>query len=181
MEIILAIVVVAAVIFFGALISMGNERQRRAIDNLREQIVLWAVQDLKVKRERLARDVRVDDPIGWLNKVVSRVYGHRPNLQVVEAFSEPRVLVCSTGDGMNQVLFSPISPDEIRRLLHGHRNRLSKYTDGNPLLTLPRKINAYEFNGLNSGFLFDLELPLTWKHLTNQEIDQMERVWMYIV
>lgn len=43
MEIILAIVVAAAVVFFGALISMGNERQRRAIDELREQVVMWAV------------------------------------------------------------------------------------------------------------------------------------------
>ena len=38
MEIILAIVVASAVIFFGALISMGNERQRKSIDNLRDQL-----------------------------------------------------------------------------------------------------------------------------------------------
>lgn len=63
MEIILAIVVGAAVIFFGALISIGNERQRRAIDALREQTVLWAMQDLRIKRERLAREVRIDDPL----------------------------------------------------------------------------------------------------------------------
>ena len=31
MEIILAIVVASAVIFFGALISMGNERQKEAV------------------------------------------------------------------------------------------------------------------------------------------------------
>ena len=64
MEIILAIVVGVAVIFFGALISAGNERQRKAIDGLREQVVLWAMQDLRLKRERLARDVHVDDPLG---------------------------------------------------------------------------------------------------------------------
>jgi len=68
MELVLAIVVVVAVIFFGALISMGNERQRKAIDELREQTALWAMQDLRIKRERLARDVRVDDPLSWLNK-----------------------------------------------------------------------------------------------------------------
>lgn len=68
MEIILAIVVGVAVIFCGALISMGNERQRRAIDDLREQVVRWAIQDLRIKHERLARDVRIDDPLDWLNK-----------------------------------------------------------------------------------------------------------------
>ena len=60
MEIILAIVVGVAVIIFGALISMGNERQRKAIDSLREQVVLWAMQDLRIKREGLARDVHVE-------------------------------------------------------------------------------------------------------------------------
>jgi len=75
MEIILAIVVATAVIFFGALISMGNERQRRAIDDLREQTVLWAMQDLRIKREKLARDVRIDDPIGWLNRITVKSVG----------------------------------------------------------------------------------------------------------
>ncbi len=61
MEIILAIVVASAVNFFGALISMSNERQKRAIDSLREQAVNWAVQDIKIKRERLAQTVQVPD------------------------------------------------------------------------------------------------------------------------
>lgn len=54
MEMILALVVVIAVIIFGALISMGNERQRRALDGIREQTALWASQDLRLKREKLA-------------------------------------------------------------------------------------------------------------------------------
>ena len=37
LDILFALAVLAAVIIFGALISMGNERQRRAIDGLREQ------------------------------------------------------------------------------------------------------------------------------------------------
>ena len=108
-EIILALVVAVAVIFFGALSSVGNERQRKAIDALREQVVFWAMQDLRIKRERLARDVRVDDP----------------------------------------------------------------------LLALRRKIEAYEVSVLNSNILFDLELPLVWKSLTQQETGAMERLWMY--
>ena len=115
MEIVLAIVVVIAVIFFGALISMGNERQRKAIDELREQTVLWAIQDLHIKRERLAREVRVDDPLGWLNRMTSKVCGYDLNLQVVEAIDEPRALICVTGDG-SKVVFSPLSPGEIRRM-----------------------------------------------------------------
>lgn len=86
MEITLAIVVASAVIFFGALISMGNERQRNAIDNLRDHISLWIMQDLRIKRERLAIDVSVDDPLGWINKIATKVCGIELNLHVMETF-----------------------------------------------------------------------------------------------
>lgn len=69
MELILAVTMIAAVIFFGALISAGNERQRKVIDCLPERAVLWTRQDLRVRRERLAHDIRLDDPFGGLNKV----------------------------------------------------------------------------------------------------------------
>ena len=89
MEMVLALAVVVAVIIFGALISVGNERQRKAIDGLREQIVLWAMQDLRIKRERLAREVQVDDPLGWLNQVAAKACGHNLSLQVLEAARRP--------------------------------------------------------------------------------------------
>ena len=50
----MALVVVIAVLIFGALISLRNELQRKAIEGLREQAALWAVQDIKIKREKLA-------------------------------------------------------------------------------------------------------------------------------
>lgn len=179
MEIILAVVVAAAVIFFGALISAGNERQRRAIDNLREQVVQWAVQDLRIKRERLARDVRVDDPLQWLNKVAARVLGYELNLQVVECFENPRVLVCATGEEGRTVILTPLTPDDIRAIKRTNQNRLSQYPAQNPLLSLPRHVRAQECSVLNCGLLFDLELPLAWKQLTGQDAGNMERLWIY--
>lgn len=178
-EIILALVVAVAVIFFGALSSAGNERQRKAIDALREQVVFWAVQDLRIKRERLARDVRVDDPLRWLNNLIAKICGYDINLQVNDVFDEPRALVCVTGDGGHKVVFSPLSPSEIRQINRNRRSRLSQYGDQHPLLSLPRQITAYEFSVLNSNILFDLELPLALRSLTNQETLQMERLWMY--
>jgi hypothetical protein len=181
MEIILAIVVASAVIFFGALISMGNERQRKAIDGLREQVVLWAMQDLRIKRERLARDVHVENPLGWLNKVAARVCGYDLNLQVIEVHENPRVLICTAEDSSVRVVFSPHSPSEIRVMKHAKHNRLSQYTDRNPLLSLPRDVTAFECSVLNNGFLFDLELPLAWKGLTGNNVDEMGLMWMYII
>ncbi len=181
MEIILAIVVGVAVIFFGALISMGNERQRKAIDSLREQIIQWAMQDLRIKRERLAREVRVDDPLGWINKIATKVLGCDLNLQVIEVFKEPCVLICASEGDNRKFLFSPLSPSEIYKVNHDRRNRLSQYTDSNPLIDLPRKVKSYEFSVLNGDILFDLELPIAWKGLTNQGCNTMERLWMYVM
>lgn len=39
--------------------SAENERQRKAIDGLREQVVLWVVQDLRVKCEKPARNAEM--------------------------------------------------------------------------------------------------------------------------
>jgi hypothetical protein len=181
MEIVLAFAVVIAVIFFGALISMGNERQRKAIDELREKTVLWAMQDLRIKRERLARDVRVDDPLGWLNKVVMKACGYDLNLQVVEAFDQPRALICTSADGSYKVVFSPLSPGKIGAINRNRKSRLSQFSDSNPLLSLPHGIEVHEFSVLNSGILFDLELPLAWNDLTGQGVEKMERMWMFVI
>lgn len=179
MELILAIVVAAAVIFFGALISIGNERQRKAIDALREQTELWAVQDLRIKRERLVREVRVDDPLAWLNQVVTKVSGLVMNLQSVEFLEEANTLLCMSGDHETRIFVSPFSPKEIQRIKRERRSRLSQFDKNNPLLFLSRMTIAYEFSVLNAGILFDLELQLAWKGLTGREIDQHEKLWMY--
>ena len=180
MEIMLAIVVGIAVIFFGALISIGNERQRKAIDTLREQVVLWAMQDLRIKRAGLARDVHVEDPLGWLNKVAAKVFGYDLNLQVIETFENPHALICTTGDCGEKIVFTPYSPGEIQAIKRAKHNRLSQYADRNPLLSLPRNVTAFECSVLSNGFLFDLELPLVWKGLTGNNVDEMSVIWMYM-
>ncbi len=180
MEIILAIVVASAVIFFGALISMGNERQRKAIDGLREQVVLWAVQDLKIKRKHLEQMVQVPDPLGWFNQTASRVCAYDLKLQVLEVVEEPQSLICVSGDGDLKVIFSPLSPLDIHRIKNGRQSRLSQFAGQNPLLHLPKSVNIHELSPLNSGHLFDLEMALAWKSLTNQSITNTERIWMYL-
>lgn len=179
MEIILAIVVAVAVIFFGALISMGNERQRRAIDGLREQVVQWAIQDLKIKQEHLAQTVQVLDPLGWLNKTVSKISGYDMKLQVLKVFEEPQALMCSSSDGSTRVIFSLLSPADLHRVTRGKQNRLSQFAEQHPLLLLPRNVDIQELSVLSVGLLFDLELSLTWKALTGFDLKTATRIWMY--
>ncbi len=181
MEILLAIVVASAVIFFGALISMGNERQRNAIDGVREQVVLWAVQDLKIKREHLAQTVQVPDPVDWLNKTAAKACGYDLKLQVLETFPEPQSLLCASGDGNAKVLFSPFSPTNLRRIKGGRQNRLSQFAGYNPLLHLPKDVSVHELSILNAGQLFDLEFSLAWKALTKINLDSFNSLWIYII
>lgn len=180
MEIILAIVVASAVIFFGALISMGNERQRRAIDDLREQVALWARQDLGIKRERLTQNVQVEDPLEWFNNIVLRACGINMNLHMMESFDELPSIFFSSEDRKNHVLFSPISPKEIHSIKHGKRSKLLKYATRNPLLSLPRGLTIYEFSVLNGGVAFDLELSMAWRGLTNQKLGKIDHIWIYM-
>ena len=53
-ETIMFLSVLAAVLFFGVLISIGNERQRKAIDGIREQAARWAETDIRLKRAKHA-------------------------------------------------------------------------------------------------------------------------------
>jgi hypothetical protein len=178
MEIILAIVVASAVIFFGALISMGNERQRKAIDGLREQVVLWAEQDLKIKREGLAQDVQVDDPVRWLNEVSRKAAGRNLDLHFVEFFDEPQAILCQTSGSGTMIIFSPSSPKDARRLMSAGKGKLDSLSR-HPLHQFSTRWVVQEMSVLNAGILFDIELALAWKALTGQEIVPSDRLWMY--
>lgn len=118
------------------------------------------MQDLRIKRERLARDVRVDDPIAWLSQLLGKVCNFEGSLQVVEAFDEPRALVCVSISGVEKIIFAPTSPVSIHRMMSKKRSRISQYVDRNPLFALPRNVSIHEISVLNGGILFDLELPL---------------------
>ena len=178
MEMILASVVMIAVIIFGALISMGNERQRRALDGIREQTALWASQDLRLKREKLAREVKVEDPLKWLNTVVTKACGESLDLTVTEVFDTPQTLVCMDKNS-RRVVVSLASPGEIRRVKRERKNKLLGVSNGHPLLNLPQRVEQVEISILNGGILFDLELPVGWEMLSGGKITSIDKVWVY--
>ncbi len=167
MDAIFAILVLGAVIFFGALISAGNERQRKAIDGIREQAAQWAMQDLRLKREHLAREVKVDDPVAWINRVVAKAVGEDLGLVVTEVLENPQALVCADTDG-KRVILSILSIKEINRLTQQPKGRLAKISDIHPLKNLPRNFEFTEISILNAGIVFDLELAIAWKLITGQ-------------
>ena len=157
---------------------MGNERQRRALDGIREQTALWASQDLRLKREKLAREVKVDDPLKWLNLVVTRACGESLDLTVTEVFDKPQTLVCMD-ENSKRVTISLASPTDIRRMKRVRKNKLIGMSNGHPLLNLPQKIEQVEISILNGGILFDLELPIAWEMLSGMKITGIGKVWAY--
>ncbi|HKJ39846.1 MAG TPA: hypothetical protein VJ972_13795 [Anaerolineales bacterium] len=181
MEILLAIVVAIAVIFFGALISIGNDRQRRAIDNLREQIVFWATRDLHIKREKLVQDVRVDEPLEWLCSLASRVSGRNLDLDVLRFVEGSNLLVCVDKNNGHKYVFSPNSLKDIKRSQKAGRNRLSRQLSVESEFMLPKNAPAYEMSVFNAGILFDLELAIAWRKITEKGLVGCDVLWMFVI
>ncbi len=179
MDAVFAILVLGAVIFFGALISAGNERQRKALEGIREQAAQWAMQDLRLKREKLAREVKVDDPVVWLNRVVAKVYGENLGLIVTEVFDNPQALVCTAKDG-RKVVLSPASLGDARRLKRDRKSKLSRIGNNHPLMNLHSDLDSIEISILNSDVLFDLELPLAWRLISGVDVYQVDKLWVYV-
>ncbi len=177
MDAVFAILVMGAVIFFGALISAGNERQRKSLEGIREQSAQWAMQDLRLKREKLAREVKVDDPIAWLNQVVAKACGEYLDLTVTEVFDNPQTLVCITKDG-RKVIFTPASPEDIHHLKLMRKNKLSRLDKVHPLQERSA-LQALKLSILNSGVCFDLELPIAWAGISGKML-VIDYLWLYM-
>lgn len=179
MEIILAIVVTSAVIFFGALISMGNERQRKAIDNLREQVILWARQDLSIKRKSLTQSIKIENPQSWLNEIVTRACEYDFGIKIIEVYDEPPAVFCAPENGVEKMIFSPLSPSDIRGLKKTKGNRLRRFIGEHPLFSLPRNVKIHELTILNAGTFFDMEVEHVWTEITGSKLQSNDRLWMY--
>jgi len=76
MDFALALLLVAGFAFLGALITLGNARQARAIRALEEAWRDWAEADLLLKRERERRNLLPpSDPDAYLNRIAASLAG----------------------------------------------------------------------------------------------------------
>jgi hypothetical protein len=180
-DVLFALSVLAAVIFFGALISVGNERQRKAIDGIREQAGHWAEQDLRLKRARAMRDVRIPDARQWFTGVVSRLLGTSPQVLALNPWEENdlKALVCPCQDGRKLVV-TPVPPLHfIHAVRVNGRSRLAKAEVG-LLGNRPQRVPVYEMNLVTCGPFFDLEAKLAWQQVCGSPLDA-ERLYLFEV
>ena len=176
-----ALPVFLAVVVFGALIVVGNERQKRELAGIRKVEEQWAEQDLRIKRGKLAREIKIEDPIAWLNAAVSKALSVPVSLTAKEVLTNPDAVAFLDSESGRRFIFTLLPPDHLRKLAKKRKSsRASRLNAVHPLLPARRGTEVIELNMLNAGPLLDLELPQAWHHLTGQ-VTTDERLWMYLL
>lgn len=180
-DLFLAVVVLAAVIAFGALISVGNERQRRAIDALHQAYKQWAVQDLRLKRGTVSTQIRIENLTAWLTKTTSLAFGRKSMVMDYQLHNTPVSTVEFHDAEVGTTIVCTLeSPDVLLPILRKKRQVLRGELRSNPLYLVGRKTPAVELSMLNAGAMFDIELPIAWHTLTGQ-VTEADILWAYFL
>jgi hypothetical protein len=166
MEMILRTAVIFAVLLLGALISAANERQRKAIDGLREQVEAWAEQDIRIKREKLARQVVVNEPLAWLEKTAAAALGSAPKLVTVMPWQKDDMtaIVALCKDG-RRLVFTPTPRERLVKALKQKSKSMLAGMDGSLLGDHPQRAPHLELSVVTSGMFFDIEAGQVWQTL----------------
>ena len=167
-------------IVLGALISVGNERQRKAIDSISRQTQAWAIEDLRLKRGQVEANISIDNPIAWLNTAASRALGRQTQLSAPDIAEDPFAVSFVDHYSGETLVFSLLSPKTLRKLSKAKRSELSKRTSQHPLIPWRKGIASFEMTILNAGIRFDLELPVAWQAITKEQVNN-EYLWVYII
>ena len=176
MDYFVAVLVLAAVIVFGALITIGNERQKRELAHIREVEEQWAEQDLRIKRGKLSRETSIEDPVAWLSTAMTKALEVPVVLVGKEVFENPDAVSLTDSESGRRFVFTLLPPAHIKKLSKQRKsNRLGTL---HPLLPMKRGVEVTELNMLNGGLLLDLELPHAWKALAGKETSA-EKLWAY--
>ena len=180
-DLFLAVTVVAAIIAFGALISVGNERQRRAIDTLHQAYKQWAVQDLRLKRGVASTQTRIEDLTAWLTKTTSLSFGRKTIVMDYQIHNSPVNTVEFHDAEVGQTIICTLeSPEALKTILKNKRAVLRGELRSNPVFRVSKKTPAVELSMLNAGVMFDVELPIAWNTLTGQATEA-DTLWAYIL
>lgn len=181
MDIIIIIIIVG---LLGILITLGNERNRAAIEQINKTAQDWAVQDLRMKRGATAKSIEVTDPVSWFNKASSRALEEQVDLAHAGSFADvPSCVVFSEANSGKIFIYSPHSAKDLRQILRTASKKSNRLDDvnTNPLaMKLPKTAEktAVLMNIVNAGVLFDLELATVWPQYTRQT-PNFESLWLY--
>jgi hypothetical protein len=165
MEILLTVILLSSLLTLGLLIASGNERQRKAIDRLRAQAESWAEQDIKIKREKLAREIDVPDARAWLESIATAALGRPQKLVSLAAWQQGDLfaLVADCQDG-RRLVFSPVPRNILLSAVEKKKSVLAGVGD-RLLGGKPAKASFYELSVVNGGMFFDIEANKVWQEV----------------
>src|SRR5512144_1277647 len=92
MDILIGTSLLIAIVLLGALLTAANERQRKALDGIREQVEAWTQEDILIKREKVARSIQVENPLAWLEKIAAGALGLAPGILSVSLWEKDGLL-----------------------------------------------------------------------------------------
>ena len=181
MELFLGTIVLFGLLFLGALISRGNERQRKAIDGIREQAEAWAEQDIRIKREKLARQIAVSEPLAWLEKAAAIALGSSPRLVTVTPWQKDGLsaLIALCQDG-RRLVFTPIPRVRLLKALAQKGRGALAGMDSTLLGDSPKNTPHLELSVVTSGMFFDIEAGQVWQAVMGEALP-VQRLGMYEV
>ena len=171
MEYLIGTSVLLAVLLLGALISSANERQRKAIDGLREQVEAWAEQDIRLKHEKLARQIVVPEPLAWLEKTAAQVLGSAPELVTAAPWRKENltaiIAICKDG---RRLIFTPLPRERFLKEIQLKGRGVLAQAETGLLGDKPKKTSHFDLSVLTSGMFFDIEADQVWQAITMQAL-----------
>jgi hypothetical protein len=169
MDILIGTSLLVAIVVLGALISAGNERQRKALDGIREQVEAWAQEDILIKREKVARSIWVEAPLAWLEKTAAGILGQAPGIISTTTWEKDGLLaiiaICNDG---GRLVFTPVPRDRFLKSIKLKKRGALTQAETSVLGDKPEKAPYYDLSVLTSGMFFDIEAAQTWEALSGQ-------------
>ena len=171
MEYLIGISVMIAVILLGVLISIANERQRKALDGIREQVEAWAQEDILIKREKVARTIQVDSPVAWLEKIAASALGLAPGILSTSLWEKDSLVavVAIRKDG-GRLIFTPAPRERFLKTVKLNKRGALAQADTSLLGDKPEKVPHYDLSVVTSGMFFDIEAAQVWQALSGQNL-----------
>ncbi|MCS7251755.1 MAG: hypothetical protein RMK32_00720 [Anaerolineae bacterium] len=155
-DLILAMLLIAGFAMTGALITYGNARQARAVQEVGKVLHDWAIRHIQLSRVTAASTIRVEDPMVWLQNALTR-------LPLPEGSAKGLAL---ERQGRGWILFRSMAG---KLLLTRPEIDLSILERGSRFASpvLPkgalRKAQVLELSSVTAWPTFDLELEQAWK------------------